>query len=111
MLLTTRKAGSLTSVPSKLIAYMLLGRPVLATVDAKSDTARIIREAECGLSIEPENSEMMADHIRKLIKVPEELNRMGKRGRHYAEKHFYRKTCVPKLIDIIESVVSDITKD
>lgn len=108
MLLTTRKAGSLTSVPSKLIAYMLSGRPVLATVDANSDTARIIREAECGLSIEPENSEMMADHIRKLIEVPEELNRMGKRGRHYAEKHFSRKTCVPKLIDIIESVVSDI---
>jgi glycosyltransferase involved in cell wall biosynthesis len=105
MILPTRKSGSLTSVPSKLIAYMLSGRPVLATVDENSDTARIISEAQCGICIPPENSEAIAKQIRQLIQIPEKLIHMEKRARFYAEQNFSSKVCLPKLINLLESII------
>jgi glycosyltransferase involved in cell wall biosynthesis len=105
MILPTRRSGSLTSVPSKLIAYMLSGRPVLATVDENSDTARIISEAQCGICIPPENSEAIAKQIRQLIQIPEKLIHMEKRARFYAEQNFSSKVCLPKLINLLESII------
>jgi glycosyltransferase involved in cell wall biosynthesis len=102
-ILPTRKSGSLTSVPSKLIAYMLSGRPVLATVDEESDTARIIREARCGVCVAPEDPNAIAKAIRKSLQMPDELTRMGQQARSYAIQNFSSKVCLPKLISILES--------
>jgi glycosyltransferase involved in cell wall biosynthesis len=106
MLLPTRKSGALTSVPSKLVAYMLSGRPVLAAVADNSDTTRIIQQAECGVCVQPEDPDSLAELIRELIETPEELSLMGTKARSYAEQNFSRRTCVPKLISILESVAS-----
>ena len=103
LVLPTRRSGAMTSVPSKLIAYMLSGRPVLAAVAPDSDTARIIRSAGCGVCIEPENPVVMAQAIRGLLQRPHDLVAMGERGRRYAEEHFSRRVCVPQLVRILEA--------
>ncbi|NJK47260.1 glycosyltransferase family 4 protein [Candidatus Gracilibacteria bacterium] len=105
MILPTRKSGSLTSVPSKLIAYMLSGRTVLATVDEESDTARIIKEARCGVCVAPEDPDAIAKAIRMSIQIPDELNQMGQQARSYALQNFSSQVCLPKLISILESAI------
>lgn len=106
MVLPTHKSGALTSVPSKLIAYMLSGKPVLAGVNEQSDTARIIRDASCGYCVTPEHPDEMAAEIRRVVTMDEELARMGKNARRYALVNLSRKTCVRKIISVLESVAN-----
>ena len=54
-LLPVKKDNGLTSIPSKLPAYMFSAKPVLATVDPHSDTAAAVRDAGCGWIEEPDN--------------------------------------------------------
>jgi len=107
MVLPMHRSAALTSVPSKLVAYMLSARPVLASVDEDSDTAKIIHHARCGVCVKPEDPEVMAAQIRELLRMQEELIQMGQRARCYAEQNFSRKICVPKLISILEEVAGD----
>jgi len=65
-MLPMRSGAGASSIPSKLLAYMLSGKPVLATVDADSDTARCINEADCGWVGEPENDEWLSMQMREV---------------------------------------------
>src|ERR1035437_398785 len=77
-LLPLRKGAGMSSIPSKLMAYMLSARPVLATVDAESDTASAISEAQCGWAGEPENVQGLAEAMRNVAAFPApELDRIG----------------------------------
>ena len=75
---------------NKLFDYMLAGRPVLQAIDAGND---IVSEARCGLTVEPENPQAIADAILELYAMtPGEREEMGLRGRSYVlEHHTYEK--------------------
>jgi glycosyltransferase involved in cell wall biosynthesis len=105
LVLPTRGAQSLASVPSKLISYMLAARPVLAQALPDSDLAHTIREAGCGWVVEPDRPEILADTIRQIMALPrDELRRLGQAGRDYALRHLTRSACLPKVIEVLESV-------
>jgi glycosyltransferase involved in cell wall biosynthesis len=104
MVLPTRSTGAISSVPSKLINYMLSARPVLAAVDDESDTARAIGEARCGACVPPDSAAALVDEIHRLKHRRAELTEMGRRARQYAQTNFSRQSCVAKLIGIIEAV-------
>ena len=92
----------MSSIPSKLMAYLLSARPVLATVDAESDTARAISEAQCGWIGEPENVQGLAEKMRDVAAVPAaELDRIGQRGRSYGLAHYSKAAGVCKLADVV----------
>ena len=44
-------------LPSKMTSYMLSGKPILASVDQVSATTRFIKEADCGISVNPDSVE------------------------------------------------------
>lgn len=104
LVLPMRKSGSMTSVPSKLIAYMLSGRPILAAVDGLSDTAMVLAESGAGRSIPPEDHEAMATAVRSLQRSAEQLSVMGEKARQYALRNFSRTACVSRLVALIESI-------
>jgi len=104
LVLPTQPAGALTSVPSKLIAYMLSGRPVLAAVAPKSDIAKILTAAESGIIIPPAAPVAMASKIRILMGKRQVLERMGQKARLYAIQNFDKKTCVSQLVRLLETV-------
>lgn len=86
-------------LPSKMTSYMLSGRPVLASVE-KSATTRYIQEADCGISVEPDNVDALADGFRKFAAMSVgEQNRLGKNCRLFAETKLMRQSNLPKLID------------
>jgi colanic acid biosynthesis glycosyl transferase WcaI len=72
LLLPTQGEQSLVSVPSKLISYMLSGRPVLAMVLGNSDTAKLIIEAKAGWVISPDDPVGTAAALKVIAASPPE---------------------------------------
>ena len=86
-LVTYRKGLSEDSVPSKLLAIMSSGRPVIGAVDEESEAYRIIKMARCGLCVEPENPDALAGAIVHLKQNKARRKDMGSRGRDYVIRH------------------------
>jgi len=85
-----RHLGQL-NVPSKTYAIMASARPVLASVPDDSEIARLVKEANCGILVPPENPHSLAKAIQSLKKQPELLKRLGANGRKYVCENFDRK--------------------
>lgn len=87
---------------NKLFDYMAAAKPIIFSANATND---FIKEANCGISVPPENPEMMAQAIIKLYKMPiEERKKMGENGRRYVEKYHQ----IPILVDKLEKVIKEI---
>ena len=92
-------------LPSKMTSYMLSGRPILASVE-KSATTRYIQEADCGISVEPDNVDTLAEGFRKFAAMSiNEQNRMGRNSRLFAEKKLMRQSNLPKVVDALFSAM------
>jgi len=71
--------------PNKLMDYMMAARPVLMAIDAGNDP---VGESGCGLTVEPEDSQAVAQGIRRLLALGEEERAaMGQRGRAFVLKN------------------------
>jgi glycosyltransferase involved in cell wall biosynthesis len=75
--------------PNKVYDYMAAGRPIILAAEAAND---VVREAECGVSVPPEDPAALAEAIRSLRAMsPEDLARLGANGRDYVRReHGYR---------------------
>jgi len=103
LMLPTQGTQSLVSVPSKLIAYMLSARPIIAQAVSGSDLANMIQEAGCGWIVEPGQPDLLADTIREVMCLPPgELRQRGQAGRMYALQRLTRAACLPRVIAILE---------
>lgn len=88
--------------PSKLLGYMASGKPVVAAVNELSEAGRMIREAECGLVVSPEEPKALAAALTELGRHPERRRSLGEAGRRYAAQHYKRSLVLKdwsKLID------------
>ncbi len=102
LLLPTQGEQSLVSVPSKLISYMLAGRPVLAMVLKNSDTAELIAGAKAGWVIPPDDPAGVAAALKTIAAIPpEELRASGARALDYALRHLTREANLPKMIQLL----------
>lgn len=88
-------------LPSKMTSYLLSGRAVLASVE-KSATTRYIEEAECGIAVEPDNIDALAEGFIRFSKMClDELNRLGYNSRKFAEEKLTRSANLPKVIEVL----------
>ena len=85
-------------IPSKLLTYMASGKAVLCAANAGSEASRLIREAQCGEVVEPENPRALAEGALALRANQALRQRMGLNGRAYAENN-YSKAQVLRLYD------------
>lgn len=71
--------------PNKLSDYMMAARPVIHAVEAGNDP---VAEAQCGLSIAPEDAAALAAAIRQLHQLtPQQRDALGANGAAYARRH------------------------
>lgn len=102
LVLCLKKGVAKTATPSKLTAYMLSGRPIIVSVDLDSDCANIIKEAGCGIVVEPDNETALSKAIHELSqKSVEELNEMGKAAFDYAVEHLSKERNLSILTNLI----------
>lgn len=92
-------------IPSKVQAYMQAGKPVVAFLDGEG--ARVVTEAQCGLSAKAEDVNSLENALRELLNADQaKLNNMGMAGRVYFEKNFTES----KIISQIENILKDYSQ-
>lgn len=104
-LVPLRRGIAEESVPSKVLTILAAGRPLVAAVDCHSDTWQLVQQAECGLCVEPECAEQMADAVLSLYRDRERGRQMGARGRAFIEQGYTRKQ-VASLYEALFASVS-----
>jgi colanic acid biosynthesis glycosyl transferase WcaI len=77
-------------IPSKLLTYMAAGRAIVAAVSEKSEAARQIRKANCGVVVPPENPEALVHAVLSLSENAGLRRQLGTNARAYAEPRFTR---------------------
>ena len=107
MCLPVKKGFAMSSIPSKLPAYMFSAKPVLASVDAESDTARCIKDSKSGWVCEPENVEKLSSFMQRIVGLnTEDLNAMGVSGREYAVTEFSRTKNLRILANACKAIIN-----
>ncbi len=80
-----------TSVPSKVQGYMAAGRPVIASVDAESDTAKEIEDNDAGVLATAGDSKSLAEVISATAANDGRLIDLGKKGRNRFIQRYSRE--------------------
>jgi len=112
LVLPTQGRQSLASVPSKLVAYMLAERPVLALAEEESDLAEVIRRAGCGWVVPPDQPQRLADRIREVIRSPySDLKVRGSAGRVFALARFTSEACLTRVVELLENAILPCDND
>ena len=95
-----------TIYSNKTFDYMSCKRPVFLAIDGVS--RELIELAECGVYVEPENADLIAEKARELSNMAEnELIQMGINGYNYAIQNFDRIKLSTKYIKIINKSINE----
>lgn len=105
-LVTLNKQLGQLNVPSKTYSIMASARPVLASVPLDSEIASLVREADCGEGVPPENPAAMAEAISRLAAQPEKLRQFGDNGRRYVEENLSRRRLTAQYNDLLREVAA-----
>jgi glycosyltransferase involved in cell wall biosynthesis len=90
------------SLPSRITSYMACAKPIL--VASEGAPREQIEAAQCGVGVEPENAQAMADAIRALKQQPARLAEMGQAGKHYADANLSEQVVVSRLVGLMEEL-------
>ena len=85
---------------NKLFQYMAAGLPILVSdIEAWAD---LVEEVGCGVAVDPERPDEIADAMVELAENPEKRAEMGKNGHEAALDQFNWDTQREKLLDLYE---------
>lgn len=91
------------TIPSKIQAYMAVGKPILAAISG--DAADIIKTAECGIACESENTDELINAIKWFYAHPQDkLLQMGNRGKRYYFENFSMHVGIERFEKVFQSV-------
>lgn len=93
-----------TSVPSKVLGYLAAGRPVIACVDAASETAAMVREGRCGQVVPPQDAGALAEAIRHAAGDPAEAAAAGRRAREFCLRRYARREGTARYRELLREV-------
>jgi colanic acid biosynthesis glycosyl transferase WcaI len=91
-------------MPSKLLAMLASGLPVIATVRDDTEVALAIRESGAGIVIPPEDPEVLAGAIRSLHDDPSLRQAMSERAASYALGRWGRDRVLAELVERLETL-------
>ena len=92
------------TVPSKIQAYMNVGKPIL--IGAIGDAANLVERAGAGVKCQPESPKEIAQAVKLLYQMPrEELVAMGKRGQKYYNDELSLKVGAKKYEQVFQQVI------
>lgn len=92
------------TIPSKIQAYLASGKPVIACMDGEG--ARVIQEANAGLTVAAENADLLAAAIMQLYETNQnDLEHMGLNGQNYFKMHFQHHLVMNSLISYLQEAV------
>jgi len=88
MLLPMEENHAFSSVPSKLVTYMAVGRPVLCSANGDSTVSRTILMADCGKVVSAGEPKEIAETLIEMSFSRTQCEQMGAKARAFFYKHF-----------------------
>lgn len=92
------------SVPSKTFGLMAAGVPIMAVMSPESEIARIVKTENCGILLEPEQPQSIADSIMQLSNNKSSLDQMGKNALKAINNKYNLEEISRKYLDLIEQI-------
>jgi glycosyltransferase involved in cell wall biosynthesis len=92
------------SQPTKMFEYMAAGRAFVA-----SDFPywrELIGDSECGIFVDPQSPQEVADAVDQLMRDPDLTARLGSNGRDAFERYFTFENEAPRLVAMTHSLLS-----
>lgn len=86
-LVVLHKGTGIGALPSKTFSIMASGRPILVSVDEESETSKLVKRADAGLCVPPEDPSKLAEAVLTLKEDKNLRERLGHNGRVWAEQH------------------------
>jgi len=91
-------------LPNALLEYLAVG---LASVGSNvGGNAEIVKDGVSGLLVPPENAELLADAVLRLLRDPDLARRLGHSGREYVQRRFG----FDQLVEQIERLYSELLR-
>ena len=96
-----------SALPSKIYRIMACGKPILAIADDSSDIANVIKSLNCGVVVEPGNSEELTNQIIHIYSDLERWNAKGRLVRDYVIKNNSFESFIESYIKCIAYIMND----
>jgi colanic acid biosynthesis glycosyl transferase WcaI len=93
-----------TVIPSKIFEAMAMARPIVLAVDGIA--RRIVEEANCGITIEPENAAQLAAAVRRLAANHVEREALGRSGRAYVQGRYTRRALAQRYVQFLQGAAA-----
>lgn len=91
------------TIPSKLQAYLMVGRPIIMAVNGEA--ACILDEAQAGIAVQPCQPDKLAKAVSELANLDRDsLRRYGDKGREY----YNSKMSMKRGIGAVDSMLRDV---
>ncbi len=91
------------TVPAKVQFYMSQGKPILAMING--DGAELVKEANCGFSVNAGDIESFVNVVIKIASVSkEELNKMGNNAKRFYKQNFTKEQRLKQIQFILTSM-------
>lgn len=94
--------NNLIGLPIKLFEYMACGLPVVAS--NFPEISMVVKEADCGILVDPTDVDEIADAIVYLLEHPEEAMMMGENGRRAVEEKYNWERMEERLLEVYEGL-------
>ena len=91
-----------TNSPNKLFDSLSAGKPII--VNSAGWTKNLVEEHNCGLYVDPENPQDLADKILYLNENPEICKQMGQNSRILAETTYDKSILCGKFADLVNNL-------
>ena len=107
LLLALPKGNGNLCLPSKMTSYMLSGKPVLASVDHDSATTRYIKEADCGIAVDPDNMDSIKKGFLYFASIDKDtLIKQGVNSQAFSRRNLTREVNLQKVVAKINDILT-----
>lgn len=103
MVLFHPEPNHVNSQPNKLFEYLSAGIPVI--VSKFPLWCEIVEDNQCGLTVDPLDTDAIAESVEYLLEHPREAKRMGENGNRAVELHYNWANESKKLIDLYRELI------
>lgn len=91
------------SVPSKILTYLAMGRPILASVPSENLAARLIERGDAGITSPPGDDTSLLQAFGRLAADSALRKRLGDNGRAYAARTFDIASIGDRFCTVLEN--------
>jgi glycosyltransferase involved in cell wall biosynthesis len=105
-LVALAEGGEGVSMPSKTYYMLAAGAALLGLCREGSDLAAVIDAHACGLHVPPHDVAGAAQAILQLHADRQALEQYRADGRRAAEQHYSRTVCAPKMVAVLQEMLS-----